>query len=242
MKTCKSPTTNTPSDLRHPWSRKTFSLCQHKTKGRRLFKEGARVSENFKFRAHSISNHIVCLPRNKAKSHCAWQKQFLYVGLLNFLSSFVSSVCSVEKKYLNLSWNFSNTFQSFWNKHRVFCKQPGHILILLHTMADTWSMKYFLSCWRIFRVFFFFVVRTCGAREHVHVVKQVESIQDICRFQMQSLQRRVQDAACLRLSSPTPSVCPHAVCWSTEPTFGYLHWASGPINRNIARACCFLLW
>ena len=32
-KKCKSPTTNTPPDLRHPWSRKTFSLCRHKMKG-----------------------------------------------------------------------------------------------------------------------------------------------------------------------------------------------------------------
>ena len=30
------------------------------------------------------------------------------------------------------------------------------------------------------------MVRTCGAREHVHVVKQIEIIQDVCCFQMQS--------------------------------------------------------
>ena len=30
------------------------------------------------------------------------------------------------------------------------------------------------------------MVRTCGAREHVHVVKQIEIIQDVCGFQMQS--------------------------------------------------------
>ena len=56
-------------------------------------------------------------------------------------------------------------------------------------------MKYFRVLLKIFSSFVFFVVHTCGAREHVHVVKQIEIIQGVCRFQMQSLQRRVQDAA-----------------------------------------------
>ena len=154
----KGPTTNTPPDLRHPWSRKTFSLCRHKTKGQPvcLFKKKARFFEKFKFRAHSISNHIVCLPRNKAKSHCAWQQLFMHVGLLNFFIEFCLFFVFCWKQIFESVLENLNTFQSFRNKHCVLCTQPGNILILIiHTMADTWSMKYFRVLLKNFSSFVF---------------------------------------------------------------------------------------
>ena len=134
MKTCKSPTTNTPSDLRHPWSRKTFSLCRHKTKGRLpLQRRGPglrkfQISRAFHFESHRV------LTKEQGKISLCLTKTISACGLVEFFwLSFVSSLCL---------WNL-NTFQSFRNKHCVLCKQPGHILILIHTMADTWSLKYF---------------------------------------------------------------------------------------------------
>ena len=134
---CQSPTMNKPPDLRH----KTFSLCRHKTKG--------HPSCLFKLEKRQASPKISNFARIHFEPHREFTKEQGKISLCLtknisvcgpveiFLLGFVSFSCSVEKKYLNLSLKFSNTFLSFRNKHRVLCKQPGHILILIHTMAGT---------------------------------------------------------------------------------------------------------
>ena len=109
MKTCKSPTTNTPSDLRHPWSRKTFSLCRHKTKGRLpLQRRGPglrkfQISRAFHFKSHRV------LTKEQGKISLCLTKTISACGLVEFFwSSFVSSLCPVENKYLNLSLKFKH--------------------------------------------------------------------------------------------------------------------------------------
>ena len=105
------------------WQRTHHQICAIHDRERRfrcavikrkavcLFNEEARVSEKFKFRAHSISNHIVpvCLPRNNAKSHCAWQKLFLHVGLLNFFYRVLSLLCALLKRNIWIClWKFKH--------------------------------------------------------------------------------------------------------------------------------------
>ena len=100
-KMCKSPTMKKPPDLCHPWLRKTFLLCRHYTKGQPvcLFKKrpGSPKISNFariSFRTTSWAyqgtrQNLIVLDK---KCFCMW-------ACWIFLSCFVSSSCSVEKKY-----------------------------------------------------------------------------------------------------------------------------------------------
>ena len=105
---------------------------------------------------------------------------------------------------------------------------------------DDWHVKYFYVLLKNFSSYFsssWFILVVQD--KFVHDVKQIKIIDEVCGFEMQSLQRRVQYAACVRLSPPTPTQCGKSVCWSEQPTFGYIHWTTGPIHRNIARTCSF---
>ena len=77
--------------------------------------------------------NLIVLDKN---NFCMWA---CWIFLIEFCLFFV--LC--WKQIFEFVFENLNTFQSFQNKHCVLCKQPGHILILIHTMADTWSMKYF---------------------------------------------------------------------------------------------------
>jgi len=152
MKTCKSPTTNTPSDLRHPWSRKTFSLCRHKTKGRLpLQRRGPglrkfQISRAFHFKSHRV------LTKEQGKISLCLTKTISACGLVEFFwSSFVSSLCSVENKYLNLSLKIeplSNHFET-----NIVCFASNQAIFSFWftrwLTSEVWSIS--VSCWRIFQ-------------------------------------------------------------------------------------------